>query len=46
MTYEDIDEHIARLRGGGTLTENEVKNLCDRVSLYFIPFAYYYYYNT
>jgi hypothetical protein len=31
MTYEDIDEHIERLRGGGTLTENEVKNLCDKV---------------
>lgn len=31
MTFEDIDEHIERLRGGGTLTENEVKKLCDKV---------------
>ena len=31
-SYEDVDEHIERLRGGGTLTENEVKNLCERVS--------------
>lgn len=33
MTYEEIDEHIERLRGGGTLTENEVKNLCEKVSI-------------
>jgi hypothetical protein len=32
MGYEDVDEHIDRLRNGGTLTENEVKNLCDKVS--------------
>ena len=30
--YGDIDEHIARLQNGGTLTENEVKNLCELVS--------------
>jgi hypothetical protein len=29
--YGDIDEHIDRLKGGGTLTENEVKNLCEKV---------------
>lgn len=27
-----LDEQIERLRGGGTLTENEVKVLCDKVS--------------
>ena len=31
-TYGDIDEHIQRLRSGGTLTENEVKALCEKVS--------------
>lgn len=30
-TYGDIDEHIERLRNGGTLTENEVKVLCEKV---------------
>jgi serine/threonine-protein phosphatase 2A catalytic subunit len=29
--YGDIDEHIDRLKNGGTLTENEVKNLCEKV---------------
>jgi hypothetical protein len=29
--YGDIDEHIERLRNGGTLTEIEVKNLCEKV---------------
>jgi hypothetical protein len=29
--YGDVDEHIERLRNGGTLTENEVKNLCEKV---------------
>ena len=27
----DIDEQIDRLRAGGTLTENEVKALCEKV---------------
>eukprot|EP00579_Thalassiosira_antarctica_P005693 CAMPEP_0201883004 /NCGR_PEP_ID=MMETSP0902-20130614/15090_1 /ASSEMBLY_ACC=CAM_ASM_000551 /TAXON_ID=420261 /ORGANISM="Thalassiosira antarctica, Strain CCMP982" /LENGTH=318 /DNA_ID=CAMNT_0048411701 /DNA_START=87 /DNA_END=1043 /DNA_ORIENTATION=+ len=27
---DQLDEQIARLRGGGTLTENEVKVLCDK----------------
>ena len=27
-----LDEQIERLRGGDTLTENEVRALCDRVS--------------
>lgn len=27
----EIDEHINRLKKGGTLTENEVKLLCDQV---------------
>lgn len=27
-----LDEHIERLRGGDTLTEKEVKALCDKVS--------------
>ena len=27
-----LDEQIERLREGGTLTENEVKVLCDKVS--------------
>jgi hypothetical protein len=26
-----IDEHIERLREGNTLTENEVKALCEKV---------------
>jgi len=26
-----IDDQIERLRGGGTLTENEVKDLCGKV---------------
>jgi len=26
-----LDEQIDRLRGGGTLSENEVKALCDKV---------------
>ena len=30
----DIDEQIDRLRAGGTLTENEVKALCDKVRLH------------
>ena len=29
--HGDIDEHIDRLKNGGTLTENEVKNLCEKV---------------
>ena len=28
-----IDEHIERVRAGGSLSENEVKELCDKVSL-------------
>jgi hypothetical protein len=32
--YGDIDEHIDRLKSGGTLTENEVKNLCEKVRNY------------
>ena len=28
---DQLDEQIERLRGGGTLTENEVKVLCDKV---------------
>lgn len=28
-----LDEQIARMKGGGTLSENEVKVLCDRVSV-------------
>eukprot|EP00804_Cyclotella_cryptica_P012822 CCRYP_010575-RD/>CCRYP_010575-RD protein AED:0.43 eAED:0.43 QI:167/1/0.5/1/1/1/2/0/139 len=27
---DQLDEQIERLRGGGTLTENEVKVLCDK----------------
>lgn len=34
--FEKLDEHIARLRTGDTLTENEVKALCDKVSLAFL----------
>ncbi len=34
--YGDIDEHIERLKNGGTLTENEVKNLCEKVRGRFI----------
>jgi hypothetical protein len=30
-TMEKIDEHIAALREGNTLTENEVKALCEKV---------------
>jgi hypothetical protein len=29
----EIDEQIERLRKGGTLAENEVKALCDKVSI-------------
>lgn len=29
---DNLDEQIERLRNGGTLTENEVKILCDKVS--------------
>ena len=29
---DQLDEQINRLRGGGALTENEVKILCDKVS--------------
>jgi hypothetical protein len=32
---DQLDSQIARLRGGGTLTENEVKVLCDKVRFYF-----------
>lgn len=28
-----LDEQIERLRTGGTLSENEVKVLCDKVSI-------------
>lgn len=28
---ESLDEHISRLREGNTLTENEVKALCEKV---------------
>jgi hypothetical protein len=27
-----LDEHIERLHGGNTLTENEVRALCEQVS--------------
>lgn len=30
---DQLDSQIARLRSGGTLTENEVKVLCDKVSI-------------
>lgn len=29
----ELDEQIERLRKGGTLSENEVKALCEKVSL-------------
>lgn len=29
----NIDDQIERLRAGGTLTENEVKDLCEKVRL-------------
>ncbi len=32
---DQLDSQIARLRSGGTLTENEVKVLCDKVSIEF-----------
>jgi hypothetical protein len=32
MTKTEIDGQIERLRTGGTLSENEVKALCDKVS--------------
>lgn len=31
-SIELLDEQIERMKGGGTLSENEVKILCDRVS--------------
>lgn len=33
-SIELLDEQIERMKGGGTLSENEVKILCDRVSAY------------
>ena len=33
METSHLDEHIEKLRNGGTLTENEVKALCDKVSI-------------
>ena len=30
---DQLDEQIERLRTGGTLSENEVKVLCDKVSI-------------
>ena len=38
-TYGDIDEHIDRLKNGGTLTENEVKNLCEKVRLLLLVYS-------
>lgn len=35
---DQLDSQIARLRSGGTLTENEVKVLCDKVSILFWTF--------
>lgn len=32
MERAQVEEHIERLREGNTLTENEVKALCDKVS--------------
>ena len=29
---DQLDEQIERIRGGGALTENEVKVLCDKVN--------------
>jgi len=37
---DQLDSQIARLRSGGTLTENEVKVLCDKVSILFLTFNY------
>lgn len=34
-----LDEHIERLRGGNTLTENEVRALCDQVGFYAVGLA-------
>jgi hypothetical protein len=31
MDYTKLDEHITALREGNTLTENEVKALCEKV---------------
>ena len=31
MDFTRLDEHIERLRAGDTLTENEIKALCDKV---------------
>jgi hypothetical protein len=33
-SIELLDEQIERMKGGGTLSENEVKILCDRVSAF------------
>lgn len=30
MSYGDLDEQIERLRTGGKLTEQEIKELCDK----------------
>ena len=32
--HAEIDEQIERLRKGDTLAENEVKALCDKVSIF------------
>jgi hypothetical protein len=31
LELSNLDEHIERLRAGDTLTENEVKALCEKV---------------
>ena len=31
FNLDTLDEHIEKLRGGDTLTENEVRALCEKV---------------
>lgn len=38
-SIELLDEQIERMKGGGTLSENEVKILCDRVSAFKTEFS-------
>ena len=33
LDAETLDERIEKLRNGDTLTENEVRALCDKVSI-------------
>jgi len=39
-TFRDLDEQIDRLFAGITLTENEVKVLCEKVYIYIVTLTH------